>query len=127
MSMIETTQFHTALRAMRVKYFTKQSVLAVTIGVTDVAISHWENGARVPNQASFGKVLDALGKEGASVDEMTWLQRSRLRSLSERVEAARRNSKTDRRARRPRRRVGEAPSYTETWAVQNNRAEGNRA
>lgn len=122
MSIIETTQFHTALRAMRVKYFTKQSVLAVTIGVTDVAISHWENGARVPNQASFGKVLDALGKEGASVEEMTWLQRSRLRSLSERVEAARRNAQAGRRVRRPRRRIVEAPAYTEAWVAQSNRA-----
>lgn len=44
----------------RVRRELTQSELAKMIGVTDVTISRWENGLRIPNAQHLGLLGDAL-------------------------------------------------------------------
>ena len=62
--------FAACLKQVRIRIHVKQCWLAGEIGCTDAAISHWENGSRLPRQDTMRRIFQALEKGGALPTEL---------------------------------------------------------
>jgi len=62
--------FATCLKQVRIRLHAKQCWLAREIGCTDAAISHWENGSRLPRQNTMRRIFQALEKVGVLPTEL---------------------------------------------------------
>ena len=86
---VSNETFAACLKQIRSRVYGKQFSLASEIGCTDAALSHWENGSRLPRQKSMRRVFQALERGGALPNELVsllvaWrndLDRARRRSL----------------------------------------------
>jgi transcriptional regulator with XRE-family HTH domain len=65
--------FAACLKQARIRIRAKQCWLAREIGCTDAAISHWENGARLPRQRTMRRIFQALERSGAPPTELVSL------------------------------------------------------
>ena len=65
--------FAVHLKQVRARIHAKQCWLAREIGCTDAAISHWENGTRLPRQNTMRRVFQALERSGAQPTELVSL------------------------------------------------------
>jgi transcriptional regulator with XRE-family HTH domain len=80
--------FAACLKEIRSRVFGKQFSLANEIGCTDAALSHWENGSRLPRKESMRRVFQALERGGALPNELVSLLVAWRNDLAERAEGA---------------------------------------
>jgi DNA-binding XRE family transcriptional regulator len=81
--------FASHLKQVRARIHAKQCWLAREIGCTDAAISHWENGSRLPRQNTMRRVFQALEGSGALPTELLSLLVAWRNDLNKRSAGAR--------------------------------------
>jgi transcriptional regulator with XRE-family HTH domain len=64
----------------------KQASLSYVVGCTDAAISLWESGNRLPNQANLQRLLAALAACGTTTIELLSLRAAWSREKARRSE-----------------------------------------
>jgi len=65
--------FAAVLKQIRARIRAKQCWLAREIGCTDAAISHWENGSRLPQETTMRRIFQALERGGGLPNELLTL------------------------------------------------------
>jgi DNA-binding transcriptional regulator YiaG len=78
--------FARCLRQVRQRVVGKQASLSCVVGCTDAAISLWESGDRLPNQANLQRLLAALAACGATTIELLGLRAAWFREKARRSE-----------------------------------------
>jgi DNA-binding transcriptional regulator YiaG len=70
----ERRAFGARLRALRKRFFGKQWALSEDAACSQAAVSQWEAGRRLPDRATFHRLLEALAAAGAAPNELSGLE-----------------------------------------------------
>jgi transcriptional regulator with XRE-family HTH domain len=84
----QNDNFAARLKRVRTRLHAKQFWLAREVGCSEAAISHWENGSRLPRQNTMRRVFQALERGGALPDELMSLLVAWRDDLGKRIAAS---------------------------------------